>query len=50
MIMHIDAALARIKQGTYGICTACGDNIAEKRLNALPFAEQCIECAEKSGH
>lgn len=48
MIMHIDAALSRINKGTYGICTACGEEIAEPRLNALPFAEQCIECAEKS--
>ena len=49
MIMHIDAALSRINQGTYGVCTACGENIAAPRLEALPFAELCISCAEKSG-
>lgn len=48
MVMHIDAALSRISNGTYGICTACGEQIAKERLKALPFAELCIQCAEKS--
>jgi len=40
----IDAALERIQQGTYGICTSCGEPIEEKRLQALPWAEHCTEC------
>jgi RNA polymerase-binding protein DksA len=42
----IDAALARIKNGTYGICSVCGEEIAEKRLEALPYATTCIKCAK----
>lgn len=49
MVMQIDAALARIEEGTYGTCTSCGEQIAEERLKALPFVELCIQCAEKSG-
>jgi RNA polymerase-binding protein DksA len=49
MVMQIDTALARIEEGAYGTCTACGEQIAEQRLKALPFAELCIRCAERSG-
>jgi len=42
----IDAALARIKEGNYGICTRCGAEIAEARLAALPYATTCVNCAE----
>lgn len=42
----IDAALARIKAGTYGTCSICGEKIAEKRLAALPYATTCINCAK----
>lgn len=48
MVMHIDAALSRIDQGTYGICKACSEEIPEQRLQAVPYAELCIDCAEKS--
>jgi DnaK suppressor protein len=39
-------ALARLEQGTYGNCFECGDEIAEKRLRALPFAVRCKDCEE----
>jgi RNA polymerase-binding transcription factor len=39
-------ALARLETGGYGCCAECGDEIAEKRLNALPFAVRCRECEE----
>src|ERR1700682_5434182 len=39
-------ALARLKQGDYGYCFECGEEIAEKRLPALPFAVRCKECEE----
>src|SRR3954466_3264200 len=40
----VDDALARLEQGTYGNCFECGDEIAEKRLRALPFAVRCKDC------
>ena len=43
----IDAALARIDEGKYGICTDCGATIAPARLKALPFATLCITCARE---
>src|ERR1041384_2773769 len=42
----INDALARLEQGTYGNCFECGEEIAEKRLRALPFAVRCKECEE----
>jgi DnaK suppressor protein len=39
-------ALARLEQGDYGNCFECGDEIAEKRLRALPFAVRCRDCEE----
>lgn len=40
----IDAALERMKTGTYGVCIDCEDDIPVARLQALPFALRCIEC------
>ena len=42
----INDALARLEQGDYGNCFDCGDEIAEKRLRALPFAVRCKDCEE----
>ena len=39
-------ALARLEQGNYGNCFDCGEEIAEKRLRALPFAVRCKDCEE----
>jgi RNA polymerase-binding transcription factor DksA len=47
-LQGIDEALQRIAQGTYGICERCGESIAEGRLEALPAAVLCINCAEAS--
>ena len=44
-IRMIEAALDRIKQGTYGICAACGEAIPEERLDAVPQATTCRDCA-----
>lgn len=38
-------ALARLDAGTYGICTACGNAILPARLEAMPSAALCIDCA-----
>jgi RNA polymerase-binding protein DksA len=40
----VDAALARLDDGTYGTCARCGRPIAAERLEALPWAAHCIEC------
>jgi RNA polymerase-binding protein DksA len=45
LLANIDAALARIDDGTYGVCTNCGKPIAEERLEARPWADLCIDCA-----
>ena len=45
-VQAIDAALARIEAGSYGICMDCGEPIAPRRLEVLPTATQCINCAE----
>jgi DnaK suppressor protein len=42
----IDDALVRLEQGDYGDCFDCGEEIAEKRLRALPFAVRCKDCEE----
>jgi DnaK suppressor protein len=42
----INDALLRLEQGDYGNCFECGEEIAEKRLRALPFAVRCKSCEE----
>jgi len=42
----INDALARLDHGDYGNCFECGEEIAEKRLRALPFAVRCKNCEE----
>jgi DnaK suppressor protein len=46
-VLEIDRALAKIEDGTYGLCEQCGDPIPEPRLQALPHAALCVTC--KSG-
>lgn len=43
-IVEMDDALARIKNGTYGICQSCGEAIGDKRLDVKPEAQNCIKC------
>ncbi|MDF2524836.1 MAG: conjugal transfer protein TraR, partial [Clostridiales bacterium] len=43
---EIHDALGRINEGDYGKCEFCGKEIAEERLEALPYARLCIECEE----
>jgi len=45
-LAKVDDALTRLEQGTYGNCYECGEEIAEKRLRALPFAVRCKDCEE----
>jgi DnaK suppressor protein len=43
-LQAIDDALARIAEGSYGVCESCESDIAEARLEALPFTRLCINC------
>ena len=43
---EIEVALRRLNEGTHGVCFECGDEIAERRLRALPFAVRCRDCEE----
>jgi DnaK suppressor protein len=42
----INEALARLDEGAYGNCYECGEEIAQQRLRALPFAVRCRDCEE----
>lgn len=44
-LTEIDAAVARLDDGTYGRCLRCGGEISEVRLEAIPATELCITCA-----
>ncbi len=44
-IEQIDLALIKMSVGDYGVCESCGDDIAPKRLEAIPWARLCVECA-----
>jgi len=46
-LLKIDEALHRLEQGTYGLCTDCGRELTEARLQALPFADRCRDCQER---
>ena len=47
LIRKVKKTLARIENGTFGICESCGEDIAIKRLKARPVTTQCIECKTK---
>jgi RNA polymerase-binding transcription factor DksA len=44
-MVEIDAALARIADGTYGQCEVCGGAIGRDRLRALPVVRRCVTCS-----
>ena len=45
-LTKVNDALIRLERGEYGNCFECGEEIAEKRLRALPFAVRCKDCEE----
>ncbi|HIJ54261.1 MAG TPA: hypothetical protein HPP66_14090 [Planctomycetes bacterium] len=47
LLSQIDEALQRIENGRYGICEGSGELILRKRLNAIPWAKYCVDCANK---
>lgn len=47
-LQALEAARERLASGTYGICQSCGNPIAAERLDALPAATTCIQCANRA--
>ena len=49
---QIEAAIERIDDGSYGKCETCGGKIPKTRLEAIPYAAQCVQCASQreEGH
>ena len=49
---QIDGALKRIEDGSFGQCEECGTTIPESRLDAIPYAAECVRCAsqQEEGH
>ena len=45
----VEGALARVADGTYGVCVDCGRRIPVARLQARPTATRCVDCAAKAG-
>ena len=48
MFRRVKAALHRVEEGTYGTCLTCEESISVKRLQAVPWAELCLRCQERS--
>jgi RNA polymerase-binding transcription factor DksA len=46
-IAEVDRALEKLDEGTYGTCDACGREIGAERLEAVPWAARCVDCAAK---
>ena len=46
LLSLIDEALERVEAGEYGECVNCGEQILEKRLNAVPWARYCLRCQD----
>ena len=42
----IDEALVRVESGEYGECVNCGEPVAEKRLDAVPWTRYCLKCQD----
>jgi DnaK suppressor protein len=47
LLQLVETALGRIREGTFGECESCGNEINAKRLEAVPWTRYCIACQEK---
>ena len=47
LLRQVEAALDRLRHGTFGICGGCQEEIAPKRLRAIPWATRCVSCQER---
>jgi RNA polymerase-binding protein DksA len=45
LLEDVEAALARIEKGLFGVCERCGRRISRQRLDAIPYTPVCIDCA-----
>lgn len=45
-ISHLKDALKRVEDGSYGICSDCGESISAQRLQAIPETTHCVNCAD----
>ena len=50
VLEQIEAALKRIADGSFGRCEACGRGIPKARLDAIPYAALCVNCASEQGN
>lgn len=48
LLNKVEHALVRVGAGSYGICESCGDAIPVARLEVLPYATTCVNCARKA--
>jgi DnaK suppressor protein len=46
LLLLIDEALVRVEGGEYGECVNCGEPVAEKRLDAVPWTRYCLKCQD----
>lgn len=46
-LAHIEHALLRYEEGMFGVCEACGAHIKQRRLEAVPYATHCSDCAQE---
>ena len=44
-LVEVERALAKLDDGTYGVCDSCGKQISDARLEAMPASRYCIDCA-----
>jgi DnaK suppressor protein len=44
-LRDVERALAKLDEGTYGVCDSCGESIGTERLGAIPWATRCVRCA-----
>lgn len=47
LLNMVEGALARMREGAFGECVSCGNEINAKRLDAVPWTRYCIGCQEK---
>jgi DnaK suppressor protein len=46
VLRMVEGALRRIADGSFGVCSSCGDNISARRLEALPWTQYCLRCQQ----
>ncbi|MGH9600748.1 MAG: TraR/DksA family transcriptional regulator [Terriglobales bacterium] len=47
LLQMVESALARLREGEFGSCINCGNEVNAKRLEAVPWTRYCIDCQEK---